>query len=195
MKNGFPAMTARMSYINRWGLMRNSRSESLSEHSLFTAYTAHYLACCAAVRFGADVRPETVACAAMYHDAAEILTGDMPTPVKYGSDSLRDEYKKVEASAEERLLEMLPDDMRGMYRPLLRATCLNERERAIVKAADKLSALVKCIEELSSGSGEFKSAYQSTLRALNDSPLPEVRAYLDECVPAFSLTLDELLEG
>ncbi len=182
-----------MSYITRWGLMRNARNESLSEHSLFTAYTAHYLACSASVRFGADVRPELVACAAMYHDAAEILTGDMPTPVKYGNDALRDEYKKVEASAERRLADMLPDDVREVMMPPLTGSCLNERERAIVKAADKLSALVKCIEELSSGSNEFRSAYNSTLDALSDIPLPEVRAYLDECIPAFSLTLDELL--
>ncbi len=193
MKNCFPALLARMSYIDRWGLMRNSRRESLAEHSLFTAYTAHYLACLAKDRFGADVSPERVACAAMYHDAGEILTGDMPTPVKYGNDELRCAYKKVESAAGQRLLSMLPPDIAENYEPLVTGDRLSARERAIVKAADKLSALVKCIEELSCGSREFKSAYETTLASLTAEPLPETEAFLNECVPAFKLNLDELL--
>jgi len=194
MNNRFPAMLARMNCITRWGLMRNARPESLAEHSLFTAYTAHYLACSAKNRFGADVDPSRVACAAMYHDAAEILTGDMPTPVKYGNDRLRAEYKKVEAAAEQRLLDMLPADLRQEYEPLVTGGALSERENAIIKAADKLSALVKCTEELASGGGDFRSAYQTTLTGLQESTLPEVRAFLDECIPSFRLTLDELLQ-
>ncbi len=193
MSDKFPAMMARMNYINRWGLMRNSRSESLSEHSLFTAFLAHYLGVLAVRRFGADVDPVKIACAAMYHDTSEILTGDMPTPVKYGSDALHDEYKRVESAAEQRLLMLLPEDLRGDYSSILSGDCLSERERRIVKAADKLSALVKCSEEMSSGGREFSSALQSTLNSLGQDPLPETKYFLSECFPTFNLTLDELL--
>ena len=193
MSEKFPAMLARMNYIDRWGLMRNSRPESLSEHSLFTAYVAHYLSVLAVRRFGADVDPMRVACAAMYHDASEILTGDMPTPVKYGSDALRDEYKRVEAAAERRLLGLLPEDLRDDYIPFLSGEGLSERERRIVKAADKISALVKCREEMSAGGREFFSAMESTIKSLRIDPLPETELFLSQCLPAFNLTLDELL--
>lgn len=187
-------MLARMNYINRWGLMRNSRAESLSEHSLFTAYLAHYLGVLAVRRFGAlDVDPVKAACAAMYHDASEILTGDMPTPVKYGSDALRDEYKRVEAAAERRLIDLLPPDLQEDYSPMISGEGLTVHERRIVKAADKLSALVKCSEEMAAGGREFSSALESTLSSLRQDTLPETGYFLSECLPAFNLTLDELL--
>lgn len=194
MASGFGAIIARMNYITRWGLMRNSRSESLSEHSLMTATTAHLLACAARDIFGAsEVSPERTACCALYHDAAEILTGDMPTPVKYANERLRTEYKAVESEAERRLVAMLPEPLRASVGAALKGDALNERERRIIKAADKLAALIKCIEEKGNGNTEFENARRSTLALLSADPLPETRYFIDEFLPAYSLTLDELL--
>ncbi len=191
--NGFGALMHRMNYINRWGLMRNSRAESLAEHALCTAYIAHILACIANVRYGADVNPEHVACAALYHDASEIMTGDMPTPVKYGNDNMRDEYKKVEKVAQRHIISMLPNDLSAAIAPAITMETLGERERKLVKAADKLCALIKCIEEENNGNTEFASAKQSTLEILRSDPLPETAYYLEEFIPAYALTLDELM--
>jgi len=189
----FSALLSRMNYIDRWGLMRNSRREALSEHTLATALASHLLANIAKGRFGADVRPEKVAVAALYHDMSEIITGDMPTPVKYGSDALRDEYKKVEREAQQKLISMLPDEIREPFAAEALEDGLNERERRILKAADKLSALQKCLEEEVSGNTEFRSAAISTREYLLKEPLPEVLFYLDNFFPGFSMTLDELM--
>lgn len=191
--NGFGALMHRMNYINRWGLMRNSRTESLSEHSLCTSYVAHLLACIANARFEAGVDADKIACCALYHDAAEIITGDMPTPVKYSNDRIREEYKQVEHEAQNRLVSMLPADLAEWVSPAVSGSELNERERAIVKAADKLSALIKCIEEETAGNTEFASAKQSTLAILKTEPLPETTYFLEEFIPAYALTLDELM--
>lgn len=194
MSSGFGALIARMNYITRWGLMRNSRSETLSEHSAITASIAHLLACAARDIFGAeDVSPERTACCALYHDAAEILTGDMPTPVKYSNENLRSEYKKVEREAEGRLIDMLPETLKQSVGASVRGEGLSERERRIIKAADKLSALIKCIEEEQAGNTEFKSAKSSTLALLAEDTLPETQYFIEEFLPAYSLTLDELL--
>lgn len=195
MASGFAALIARMNYVTRWGLMRNSRPETLSEHSLITASVAHILACAARELYGAqDVSPERTACCALYHDVSEILTGDMPTPVKYSNEQLRSEYKKVEAQAQERLVSMLPEPLRESVGQAVGGGALSERERRIIKAADKLSALIKCIEEEGNGNTEFASAQRSTLAALEDDPLPETEYFISEFLPAFRLTLDELLE-
>ena len=174
--------------------MRNTRSETLSEHAAHTACIAHLLACAAVELFGAeDVRPDRVVCCALYHDASEILTGDMPTPVKYANAGIRDEYHKVEAEAEQSLVGMLPDVLQSCVGPAITGEGLTEHERRIIKSADKLSALVKCIEEESSGNTEFESAKRSTISSLESNILPETEYFMREFLPAYSLTLDELL--
>lgn len=189
MGNSFFAMLSRMKYISRWALMRNTKGETLSEHSLETAYLAHALAELHNRRFGGSVDTGRVALLAMYHDAPEILTGDMPTPVKYFNKQLRSAYGDVEKAACERLLSTLPDDLRPAYEPLLiEAESLEHR---LVKAADKLSALIKCIEERKAGNLEFASAEEATLRSLLAMDMPEVRCFLEEFIPTYSLTLDE----
>lgn len=193
MVNGFGALMHRINYINRWGLMRNARSESLAEHSLCTAYVAHILACIANARFSAGVDPERTVCFALYHDASEIMTGDLPTPVKYSNESMRDEYKKVEKVAVRHLVSMLPNDIAGLIKPSVTGEELPERERAIVKAADKLCALIKCIEEETAGNSEFSSAKASTMEMLMSNPLPETLCFIEEFIPAYSMTLDELM--
>ena len=193
MRNGFGALMHRMNYINRWGLMRNSRSESLAEHSLSCAFIAHILACIANTRFDADVDVEQVVCCAMYHDAAEILTGDMPTPVKYNNERVRDEVKKIEKVAQRHLIAMLPNDIAELASPAVTMENLSQREKEIIKASDKLCALIKCLEEEAAGNTEFSSAKRSTIEILESDPLPETRLFLDEFIPAYSLTLDELM--
>ncbi len=193
MSSGFSAIISRMNYINRWGLMRNTRYETLSEHSLCVSMIAHLLACTANERFGADVSAQNVACCAMYHDVSEIMTGDLPTPVKYSNESIRDEYKKLEKRADEQIIEMLPNELKGALEPYVSGSLLNEREKRIVKAADKLSALIKCIEEENNGNSEFRSAKESTLKMLQNDMLPETRYFIEEFLPCYNMTLDELM--
>ena len=192
MQTGFYAMLSRMKYINRWGLMRNTRPESLSEHALDVAIIAHALALLRNRRFGGQVSPERAALLALYHDAHEIITGDLPTPVKYLNPEIKGAYKKVEASAAERLLAMLPKDLLPDYEPLLLSDGEDAACLELVKAADKLSALIKCMEEESAGNTEFRSAKEATQRALEAMRLPEVEVFLAECIPAYVCTLDEL---
>ncbi len=190
MQSGFFAMLSRMKYISRWALMRNTERENLSEHSLETAVIAHALAVLGNVRFGKRFSPERVALLALFHDTPEILTGDMPTPVKYYNPQLREAYGEVERTAGERLLSMLPEDMRSSYSSLLIQDEDSEEHR-LVKAADKLSALIKCIEERKAGNMEFSSAERATEQSLRSMQLPEADVFLDEFIPAYSLTLDE----
>ena len=190
MQSGFFAMLSRMKYISRWALMRNTERENLSEHSLETAIIAHALAVLGNVRFGRQVNPERVALLAMFHDTPEILTGDMPTPVKYYNPQIREAYGEVERTAGERMLAMLPEDMRESYRSLLMQDEGSEEHR-LVKAADKISALIKCIEERKAGNREFVCAEQATEQALKAMQLPEAQVFLEEFIPAYALTLDE----
>lgn len=192
MQTGFYAMISRMKYINRWGLMRNNRPENLSEHSLEVAVIAHALAVIRNRRFGGAVSPEYVALLGIYHDAHEIITGDLPTPVKYLNPEIKGAYKNVEASASRQLLSMLPEDLLPDYEPLVLPDEKEQGCQALVKAADKLSALIKCVEEERAGNTEFSSAKTATIQALKAMALPEVEVFLTECVPAYSLTLDEL---
>ena len=183
-------MIARMRYINRWGLMRNTDPENIQEHSHMVAVLAHALAVIQNERFGGQVDPGAVAVAALYHDASEILTGDMPTPIKYDNPDIQSAYKQVEAVAEQKLLNMLPEDLRPAYNEAL--TIPDPEIRALVKAADKLSAYLKCVEELKAGNSEFKKAREQTWAALQDNPLPALRCFMEEFLPGFELTLDEL---
>ena len=190
MDSSFFAMLSRMKYISRWALMRNTERETLSEHSLETAVIAHALAVLRNTRFGGSVSPERVALLAIFHDAPEILTGDMPTPVKYYSPGLRSAYHEVERAAGERLLAMLPDDLRPAYSSLLLDSDEGEEHR-LVKAADKLCALIKCIEERKAGNLEFVSAENASRASLEDMALPEADVFMREFLPAYSLTLDQ----
>lgn len=186
----FFAITSRMKYINRWGLMRNTINENISEHSLETAFIAHVLALYRNVRFGGNVDPERAALLAMYHDATEIITGDLPTPVKYYNAEIKAEYDKVEKMAEEKLLSYLPEDLRGYYAPLFSKTEEDRELWVLVKAADKLSALIKCIEERQMGNSDFTEAEKSTLQAVHDMALPEAEEFISEFLSAYHLTLD-----
>ena len=193
MNNSFFAMLSRMKYIDRWALMRNSRKENLSEHSLDTAVIAHALCLIGNKRLGKQLDAEHAAVIAMFHDAPEIITGDMPTPVKYHDNEIRSAYRKIEMDAADRLLERLPADLKEEY-----ARCLNpdpEEESellAIVKAADKLSALIKCVEEEKAGNREFAKAEKAAREKIKALDIPEAMIFLDEFVPAFGCTLDEL---
>ena len=191
----FNALLARMKYITRWGLMRSSRTESLSEHTADTAILAHTLCVIARTVLGAneaDVRPETVAVAALYHDASEIMTGDMPTPVKYKTEPLRTAYKALERDAAQSLSALLPPEARPQLEGYLCGTVLTDKEKQLLKAADRLSALIKCIEEQKAGNQEFRTAAVSTRQSIVDMHIPEADVFLEQFLPSFSLTLDEL---
>lgn len=189
MKSSFFALMSRMKYINRWGLMRNSRSENIAEHSLDTAVIAHLLCVLRNKRFGGSINAEHTAAVAMFHDTPEIITGDLPTPVKYFSERISDAYKDVESAAVDKLISAVPSDISDEYEKLLR--CSDDEILRIVKAADKISALIKCIEERKSGNNDFVEAERQTLDSLKRMSLPEVDCFIDEFLPAYELTLDE----
>ena len=190
MKSHFFAYISRMRFIQRWALMRNTAPENVQEHSHQVAVLAHALAVIRNEKFGGRLDPGAVAVAALYHDASEILTGDMPTPIKYDNPAIRSAYQDVEAVAERKLLQMLPPELQGVYEPIL--TEADPEIRQVVKAADKLSAYIKCVEELKAGNNEFREAAGQTLRALESYGLPEVAYFLETFMDSFSLTLDEL---
>ena len=188
---GFFAMLSRSKYINRWGLMRCTRTETLSEHTLETAQLTHALIEIGNARFSRTLDAGKGVLLALYHDSAEILTGDLPTPVKYHDEDIRGAYRAIERQAVSRLLGMLPDDLRPAFSPYLLADGSLDAYRPYVKAADKLSALIKCTEELRAGNREFDRAAE-TLRAHEALLLPEAQAFLEEYLPAWTLTLDEV---
>lgn len=171
--------------------MRNTITENISEHSLETAFIAHALALIRNRRFGGNVDPERCALLAMYHDVTEIITGDLPTPIKYYSSEIHCAYEEIERSAGERLLSYLPEDLRGDYRPLFEKREEDEELWRLVKGADKLSALIKCIEERQMGNVDFSSAEKSTLEAVHKLEMPEAEVFLEEFIPAYNLTLDD----
>ena len=189
LSSHFYAMMSRMKNIHRWGLMRNTRPENLSEHSLEVAFIAHALAIIRNRRFGGNTDANAVAVAAMFHDTSEIITGDMPTPIKYYNANIKNVYKEIESIAEERLLSLLPQDLRDDFTPIYNPDSEIER---LVKAADKISALIKCVEEKNSGNQEFVSAEKATIKSIKAMDLPEANIFLDEFMDSFSLTLDEL---
>lgn len=191
MSYNFFAMHSRMKYINRWALMRNTQSENISEHSNDVAVIAHALAVISNLRFGRNLNAEKAAFLGLYHDMNEIITGDMPTPVKYHSSGMREAFAKVEDMASERLLSMLPEDMRDYYRSAFFQAPEDEYLWKIVKAADKISALIKCIEEQKAGNNEFGKALESTKKSIEKMELPEAEVFIREFIPGFYLSLDE----
>ena len=187
--NFFP-MISRMRYISRWGLMRNTFQENIQEHSHQVAVLAHALAVIENRYFGGQTDPGVVAVAALYHDASEILTGDMPTPIKYDNPDIQNSYHQVEAVAEQKLLSMLPPDLRPDFTEAV--TIPDPAVRALVKAADKLSAYLKCVEELKAGNTEFRKAKEQTWAALQQNPIPALGYFMEHFLDGFELTLDEL---
>lgn len=191
MSHNFFAYISRMRYIGRWSLMRNSLPENIQEHSHMVAVIAHALGVIRRDVFHIPCDPNEYAAVALYHDSSEILTGDLPTPIKYYSRSINAAYKEVEDIACRKLLATLPEELRGAFQPLINGET-EERCHDLVKAADKLSAYIKCIEERRAGNDEFISAEKQTRKLLEQSPLPEVRYFMEHFIPAFELTLDEL---
>lgn len=189
-------MLSRMKYIYRWGLMRNTRQESLSEHSLEVAYIAHALTVIRNRRLGGNLSAEHSAVLAMFHDASEIITGDLPTPVKYYNDEIRTAYKQMESVAGNQILRMMPEDLQPDFALYFSGdndikSAEDAEYEKIVKAADKLSAYIKCMEEEKMGNSEFSMAMHSTEESLGKMELPEVRIFMDEFIGSFRLTLDE----
>lgn len=197
MNYDFFAMLHRLRYIRRWGLMRNQISENVQEHSHEVAALAHLLAIVRKRYFGEGrvcPEPATVALYGLYHDITEILTGDMPTPAKYFSDEMRQNYGVLEKAAADHLLSMLPDDLKGDYAPLIDAPETKEQEaiHELVKAADRLSALIKCKDEMNAGNREFEQAYRYVSERLEAMNLPEVEWFMARVLPSFAKNLDEL---
>lgn len=194
MNNSFFAMILRMKYINRWGLMRNTKDENLSEHSLDVAVLAHALAIIKNKYFGGTTNPDKIAVCALFHDTSEIITGDLPTPIKYQNNEIKEAYKKVEANAVARLISMLPCDLKPIYEPYYSYEKDDEQAALIVKSADKLSAYIKCLEEEKSGNSEFEKARITIEESLNERSkfCPELDYFMRELLPSFKLTLDEL---
>ena len=191
MNENFFAYISRMRYIGRWSLMRNSLPENIQEHSHMVAVLAHALGVIRRDVFGRPCDPNAAAAVALFHDSSEILTGDLPTPIKYHSAEIRDAYKQVEDLACHQLLNTLPTELRPAYEELLIGETQAELHD-LVKAADKLSAYVKCIEERKAGNNEFLSAEKQSRRILEESELPEVAYFLEHFIPAFEKDLDEL---
>ncbi len=190
--NNFFAMLSRMRYINRWGLMNNTREENISEHSLEVAMLSHALVTIANERFGAKLNADRAAVMGIFHDAGEIITGDMPTPIKYYNDDIRSAYQQIEVVSERSLLHMLPEDLRPVYESLIDSSKADAELVPYVKAADKLSALIKCICEIRMGNTEFTKAERTIREALSKTELSALKVFMEDFLPAYELTLDEL---
>jgi len=188
----FFAYLARMKFIRRWGLMHNTYPENIQEHSLRVAMIAHALGVIRNRLFQGHVSPERAATLALFHDASEVLTGDLPTPVKYFNPDIRTAYQTIESVAQRKLLDMVPPELRDDYRALLFADRTEPEHRDLVKAADRLAAYVKCLEELAAGNHEFSKAEKALRQSVEAIELPEARYFLETFVPSFKLTLDEL---
>ncbi|WP_299496779.1 5'-deoxynucleotidase [uncultured Shewanella sp.] len=186
------AHLARMKLIQRWPLMYNVRTENVQEHSLQVAMVAHVLALISNKKFDGNINPEHAATLALFHDASEVITGDLPTPVKYFNKDIEAEYKKIEAIAEHRLLEMVPDEFKSDYQPLLCSEFQDEAYRPLIKAADKLCAYLKCLEEQRAGNTEFDSAKKRLEHSLAQTHLPEVHYFIEHFIPSFTLNFDEI---
>ena len=191
----FSALLSRMKYINRWSLMRSNRRESLSEHTADTALLAHMLCLIARRYTGTPCRPKTVTVAALYHDAPEIITGDMPTPVKYKNEGLRTAYKALEKESALAMAAMLPAELEEEITPYISGEILTAEEQRLLKAADRLSALIKCMEEADSGNREFDAALAQQKKALEEMHCPEADWFMEHCLPCYSQNLDELTRG
>lgn len=190
-ENHFYAMLSRMKYINRWGLMRNTRNENLCEHSLEVAFVAHALGIINNEVYGGNINAERLAILGMYHDVTEIITGDMPTPVKYYNPVIRNAYKEVEKVAGKQMLSGLSPEIRDRYERVLTETEEEKELWKYVKAADKISAYIKCLEERKTGNMDFADAEQTIYKAITDMHMDEVDYFMKEYIPAYMLTLDE----
>ena len=188
--NNFFGMLSRMKYINRWGLMRNNINENIAEHSLQVAIIAHGLAVIGNKRFGRNLNAEHIAMMGIMHETTEIITGDLPTPIKYYAPEIRDAYKKVENIAANQLLKELPEDMQEAYEDIFIED--DSIEWKYVKAADKLSAYIKCIEEKNTGNTDFAKAEDTIRKALEDMQMEEIDVFIEEFLPAYVMTLDEI---
>lgn len=194
MSKHFFAMSSRMKYINRWALMRNTGVENISEHSHEVAVIAHALAVIGNKRLGKSYNAERAALLGLYHDMPEIITGDLPTPVKYYNKEMKKAYKEVEDNACKQLLGMLPGDLKGEYEPLFYKKEDDLPLWRLVKAADKISAIVKCIEEKKAGNKEFSSAYDTLMKAVKELDVEEANIFIDEFLGSYELTVDEINE-
>lgn len=192
MSNHFFAMMSRMKYIERWSLMRNSEKENISEHSMEVSMISHALAVISNVRLGNSLNVEKAALIGLYHDCTEIITGDMPTPIKYYNDEIKIAFKEVEIVAAEKLLSMLPEDMRPYYDGLFFKEEKDQYLWKLEKAADKISAYIKCLEEKKAGNKEFESARKSLKKTIDKMELEEVRIFFEEFIPSYEKNLDEL---
>ncbi len=188
--NNFFGMLARMKYINRWGLMRNTKTENIAEHSLEVAIIAHALAVIGNTYFEKKLDVEHIAMLGVMHDTTEIITGDLPTPIKYYAPEIRDAYKKVENVAANQLLSELPEEMRNSYKNILIEE--NNTDWKYVKAADKMSAYIKCIEERKTGNKDFIKAEETIKKSLDDMKMEEVDKFIDVFLPSYAMTLDEI---
>lgn len=191
----FFAFLARMQYINRWGLMRNTQAENIKEHSLDVAMLAHALVVIRNTYFGGALDSGRAALYGIFHDASEIFTGDMPTPVKHFNPNFKKSFHQLEDRARRKLLAMLPPELAQVYEPLFFFEEQDADYQPIIKAADKIAALIKCLEEEKSGNLEFKRAAEEQLESLRTSPLPEVGYFLEQFLPGYRLSLDELHLG
>ena len=189
----FYAMLSRMKYINRWGLMNNTRPENISEHSQQVAILTHCLVLIHNKRFGGKLDAQRAALLAVFHDSTEIITGDMPTPIKYQNPEIIGAYKQIEENAADRLVSLLPEDFRDEYEQILKQSGeQDEQLHRFVKAADKFSALIKCIEEMRMGNDEFRKAKETIQKSIDDMDMDEARVFEKEFLPSFYLVLDEL---
>ena len=188
----FFAYLSRMKLINRWGLMRNTYTENIQEHSLQVAIIAHGLALIKNKKFNGNLNPERVLALAVFHEAGEVITGDLATPIKYFNPQIKKAYAEIEEVAKEKLLDMLTEDMREDYETLFFIEEEDREHWRIVKAADKISAYIKCLEELKAGNQEFSKAEKIILTAIKNMDMPEVQYFMEHYVESFSLTLDEL---
>ncbi|NKI75963.1 5'-deoxynucleotidase [Dickeya sp. CFBP 2040] len=192
VQSHFFAHLSRLKLISRWPLMRNVRTENVSEHSLQVAFVAHALAVIKNRKFNGNLNIGRIALLAMYHDASEVLTGDMPTPIKYYNAQIAHEYKKIEKIARHNLIAMLPAELQQDFKPLLDESQISEDEHAIVKQADALCAYLKCLEELSAGNNEFLLAKTRLEKTLQQRQSPEMDYFMTVFIPSFSLSLDEI---
>lgn len=185
----FFAYLGRMKYIKRWNLMRSTVSENIMEHSAEVGMIAHALAVISNKFFNGDFNVERIGMLGLYHETSEVITGDLPTPIKYYNPEIHKAYKQIEDIANDKLLNMLPSELKEYYSSMMNPS---EKELAIVKAADKLAAHIKCVEEVKCGNSEFKKALKSTKEILESNPLPEVKYFIKNFLPSYSKTLDEL---
>lgn len=191
MPSNFFAMVNRMKFIDRWALMQNAKKENIAEHSHSVAVIAHALALIGNKKFGKNYNCERVCLLALYHDTTEVITGDMPTPVKYYNEEIKSVYKDIEKTAGKRLLSMLPEEFQPDYTPLFEKQEEDKELWVLVKAADKISALIKCIEECRMGNLEFIKAREAQERLIDEITLPEVKYFRENYLDAYYLTLDE----